>query len=64
MSGSLRGRRAEEKTQSNISFPRGSENPVEEVMAIEVPQNEEVSEGGKNGGRKGVGFCHPSEKSG
>ena len=24
-------------------------------MAIEVPQNEDISEGGKNGGRKGVG---------
>ena len=24
-------------------------------MAIEVPQNEEISQGGKNGGRKGVG---------
>ena len=24
-------------------------------MVIEVPQNEEVSGGGKNGGRKGVG---------
>ena len=23
-------------------------------MAIEVPQNEEISEGGKNGGRKGI----------
>ena len=25
------------------------------VMAIEVPQNEKISLGGKNGGRKGVG---------
>ena len=57
MSGSLRGRRSEEMTQSNTSFlqgrmyflsPRG-------VMAIEVPQNEEISGEGKNGGRKGVG---------
>ena len=24
-------------------------------MAIEVPQNEEISGGGKNGGREGVG---------
>ena len=24
-------------------------------MAIEVPQNEEISVGGKNGGRKGIG---------
>ena len=26
-------------------------------MAIEVPQNEEISGGGKNGGRKGVCFA-------
>ena len=26
-------------------------------MAIEVPQNEEISGGGKNEGRKGVGFA-------
>ena len=25
-------------------------------MAVEVPQNEEISGGGKNGGRKRVGF--------
>ena len=25
------------------------------VMAIEVPQNEDISGGGKNGGRKGIG---------
>ena len=24
-------------------------------MSVEVPQNEEISGGGKNGGRKGVG---------
>ena len=58
MSGSLRGRRSEEITQSNTSSPRGSEVPLEsqkEVMAVEVPQNEEISGGGKNGGRKEVG---------
>ena len=33
----------------------GSTSGVPEgVMAIEVPQNEEISGGGKNGGRKGV----------
>ena len=33
----------------------GSTSCVPEgVMAIEVPQNEEISGGGKNGGRKGV----------
>ena len=26
-------------------------------MAIEVPKNEEISGGGKDGGRKGVGFA-------
>ena len=26
-------------------------------MAVEVPQNEEISGGGKNRGRKGVGFA-------
>ena len=26
-------------------------------MAIEVPENEEISGGGKNGGREGVGFA-------
>ena len=30
---------------------------IEGVMAIEVPQNEEISGGGKNGWRKGVGFA-------
>ena len=32
-------------------------------MAIEIPQNEEISEGEKNGGRKLSQFCHPSKKS-
>ena len=26
-------------------------------MAVEIPQNEEISGGGKGGGRKGVGFA-------
>ena len=47
-SGSLRGRRSEEMTQSNTSSPRksgvGSTSWVPEgVMAIEVPQNKEIS---------------------
>ena len=46
-------------TQSNTSSPRGSEVSFESqregVMAIKVPENEEISEGGKNGGRKEVG---------
>ena len=33
-------------------------------MAIEVPQNEEISGGGKNGGREGSWFCHPLGRSG
>ena len=58
VSGSLRGRRSEEMTQSNTSFLRGSEVPFESqrgLMAIEVPQNEEISGGGKNGGTKRIG---------
>ena len=31
-------------------------------MAIEVPQNEEISGGGKDGGRKRSRFCHLSDK--
>ena len=27
-------------------------------MAVEVPQNEEISGGGKNGGRKGIGSAN------
>ena len=27
-------------------------------MAIEVPQNKEISGGGKNGGRKGIGSAN------
>ena len=56
MSGSLRGRRSKETTQSNTSSLQGSEVPLrvpEEVISIEVPQNEEIF-GGKNGGRKGI----------
>ena len=53
VSGSLMGRRSEEMTQSNAFFRRGSEVP-EGVMAIEVPQNEEISGGWKNEGRKEV----------
>ena len=44
-------------TQSNTSSSRGSEVLLESQRgdAIEVPQNEEISGGGKNGGRKGIG---------
>ena len=45
-------------TQSNTSSPTriGCTSGVPEgVMAIEVAQNKEISGGGKNGGRKGVG---------
>ena len=60
VSGSLRGKRSEEMTQSNTSSPRGSEVPLDSqkgVMAIKVPKNEEIFGGEKNGGRKGVGFA-------
>ena len=50
MSGSLKGRRSEEITQSNTSSPRGSEVPLEFQRAIEVPQNEEIS--GEGRGRR------------
>ena len=59
MSGSLRGRKSEEMTQLNTSSPQGSEVPFESqrrVMAIKVPQNEEIF-GGKNGGRKEIGLA-------
>ena len=58
VSGSLSGRRLEEMIQSNTSSRRGSEEPFlvpEGMMTMEIPQNEEISGGGKNGGRKGVG---------
>ena len=57
MSGSLRGKRSEKITQSNTSS-RGSQQYLlspRGVMAIEVPQNEEISGGRKNGGREEVG---------
>ena len=47
----IEGGRSEEMTQSNTSSPRGSEVPRESqrgVMAIEVPQNKEISGGGKS----------------
>ena len=58
VSGSLRGRRSEEMIPIKYFLPAwvGSISCVpESVMAIEVPQNEEISGGGKNGGTKGVG---------
>ena len=33
------------------------------MMAIEVTQNEEISGGGKNGGRKGVGSAIPRRRA-
>ena len=44
-------------TQLNTSSPRGSGVPFEGVMEIEVPQNEEISGGGKNGWRKEVSYA-------
>ena len=58
MSGSLRGRWSEEMIQLNTSSPRKLEVPFESqkgVMVIKVPQNKEVSGGGEEEGRKGVG---------
>ena len=56
MSGSSRRRESEEMTQSNTSSPRGLEVLFEcpRVDDNEVPQNEDISGGGKNGGRKKV----------
>ena len=61
----IEGRKSEEITQSNTFSPRGSEVPLSPrgVMAIEVPQNKEISGEGKNGGTKRSRFWHPSEKS-
>ena len=44
-------------TQSNTSFTRGRKYILSPrgVVAIEFPQNEEISGGGKNGGREGIG---------
>ena len=43
-------------TQSNTSSPRGSEVPLESQRGRwQVPQNEEISGGGKDGGRKRIG---------
>ena len=61
MSGSLKGRRSEEMTQSNTSSPQELEVPSyllssRGVMIIKVPQNEEISGVGKNGGREGIGI--------
>ena len=64
VSGSLRGRRSEDMTQSNTSSPWGSEVTLESqkgVMAIEVPQNEEIS--GEELREKGNRFYHPSGRS-
>ena len=59
VSGSWRARRLEDMTQSNTSSPRESEvaHESQRGMSIEVPQNEEISGGKKNGGRKGIGFA-------
>ena len=56
MSESLRGRRSEGMTQ-RILPPHSCQHllSLEGVMAIEVPQNEEISGGGNDGGRKRIG---------
>ena len=50
VSGSLRGMRSKEMTQSNTSSPRGRKYLLSPKGGdgIEVPQNEEISGGGKN----------------
>ena len=56
MSGSVRGRRSEKLTQLNLP-PHGGQKYLlssRRGVAVEVPHNEEISGGGKNGGRKGV----------
>ena len=43
-------------TQSSTFSPRGSGVPFpERLMAIEIPYDKGISEGGKIGGGKGVG---------
>ena len=46
-------------TQSNTSSPRGRKYLLSPRGGdgIEVPQNEEISGGGENGGRKGIGYA-------
>ena len=54
MSGSLRGRKSEEMTQSNTFSPPGRNHLLSPrwVMAIEVRRNKKIFGGGKNGGKK------------
>ena len=63
VSRSLSGRRSEEKTQSNTSSRGGQKYLLSTrgMMAIEVPQNEEIS-----GGRQGIGsaICWGGANSG
>ena len=42
---------------------KSTSSVLEGVMPIEVPQNEEISEGKKNGGRKGVGSAIRRKKA-
>ena len=59
VSGSLRGRRSEEMTQSNTYSPWGQKYLLSPrgVMAVEVPESKEISGRGRNGEGKGVGFA-------
>ena len=65
MSGSLRERRSEEMTQSNTSFPRDSEVPLESqrVITIKISKNKEICGEGKNGVEKEVGFAIRRKKA-
>ena len=56
----IQGEEIRRNNQSKTFSPTGVASIFsvpEGVMAIEVPQNEEISGGEKNGGRKGVGFA-------
>ena len=57
VSGSLMGRKSEKMSSRIFLFCGGRKYLLSPrgMMAIEVPQNEEISGGGKNEGRKGVG---------
>ena len=65
MSGSLRGRRSEEMTQSNTSSPRGSEIPFECQRGrwqLKFPRMKRFLEEGRVEGEKDS-VLPPSEKS-
>ena len=62
---SSRGRRSEEMTQSNALSPRGQKFllSLRGCDGKKVPQNEDISGGGKSEEKKETRFCYPSKKS-